>query len=204
MVTTSGSMPCVLEGEPAPGAAEAGLDLVDHEEQAALVHRSPARRRGSPRRRHDARLALDRLEQHGGDAVRVDRPASAADVAVGDVAEPLGQGQERLVLGGLARGVQSGQRAAVERAVAPIRRTWRPGPPQRRASLIAHSFASAPELAKNTCPPARRSRRRSVGRWCAATSSLSSLPKRFETWSSRPAWAAIASATDRVGVAERR
>ena len=31
---------------------------------------------------------------------------------------------------------------------------WRPGPAHRRASLIAHSLASAPELQKNTWPPA--------------------------------------------------
>jgi hypothetical protein len=32
--------------------------------------------------------------------------------------------------------------------------TWRPPSAQRRASLSAHSLASAPELAKKTWPPA--------------------------------------------------
>ena len=55
---------------------------------------------------------------------------------------------------------------------APYVRPWKPpstttmSPPARwrRASLIAHSFASAPELPKNTLPPSEASDSRSASR----------------------------------------
>ena len=55
---------------------------------------------------------------------------------------------------------------------APIVRPWKPPstttkpPPglRFRASLIAHSLASAPELQKNTLPPSERSERRRASR----------------------------------------
>ena len=61
-------------------------------------------------------LALHRLEQHGGHG-RVDGRLERVEVVPGHVPEALGQRLERLVLGGLAGGVQRGERAAVERAV---------------------------------------------------------------------------------------
>ena len=55
---------------------------------------------------------------------------------------------------------------------APIVRPWKPperttiSPPRRRlrASLIAHSMASAPEFVKNTLPPSERSDSRRASR----------------------------------------
>ena len=71
----------------------------------------------------------------------------------------------------------------------------RPGPAQRRASLMAHSLASAPELAKKIWPPARSVpppiRRSRV----TATSGPTRLPNRLETWLRVRAWVATASAT---------
>ena len=65
--------------------------------------------------RVDPALALHRLEQHGGHR-RVEGSLEGVEVDPGHVAEPLGQRLERLVLGGLAGGVQRGERAAVEGA----------------------------------------------------------------------------------------
>ena len=75
------------------------------------------------------------------------------EIAVGDVPEAVGQRLERLVLFRLAGRGQRREGAPMER---PQRRDddVAPGPPLRRASLMAHSLASAPELAKNTLPPA--------------------------------------------------
>src|SRR5581483_8117318 len=66
----------------------------------------------------------------------------------------------------------------------------RPRPPHFRASLIAHSLASAPELHMNTLPPPPRSRS-SVAATCGPTG----LPNRLETCWSVAACSATAAAT---------
>ena len=92
-----------LEGEPVPGAAEAGLHLVEHEQRVALGAQRPHRAQVVRARDHDAALALERLEQDGGHRVRVERLVERGDVVVGHVHEPLGQREERRLLLGLAR-----------------------------------------------------------------------------------------------------
>ena len=115
MVTTSGTHAEVLVAEPRAAAAEAGLDLVDHEEDAALVAEPADALEVLGRRRVHAALALHRLEQHRGHR-RVEGRLERVEVVPGDVPEALGQRLERLVLGGLAGGVERGEGAAVERA----------------------------------------------------------------------------------------
>lgn len=62
----------VLAGEPVARAAEAGLDLVGDEDHPGR-RRPPAQRRQEPRRGyHETALALDRLDQQGGDVLRAD------------------------------------------------------------------------------------------------------------------------------------
>src|SRR5215207_9872026 len=116
--------------------------------------------------------------------------------------ETLGQRLEGFVLGPLPRGVEGGERAAVEAAVGrhhhvpaadmlPALGAYSAGRlghglafarplPNRRASLRAHSLASAPELQKKTWPPAGSpspTSRSSV----RATSGPGSVPNRLDT-----------------------
>ncbi len=74
--------------------------------------------------------------------------------------------------------------------------TCRPRPPHLRASLMAHSFASAPELQKNTCPVvgsvASPETNASI---VVATSGPTVVPNRLDVWSSVVACAYSASAT---------
>ena len=71
--------------------------------------------------------------------------------------------------------------------------TWRPRPPCLRASLIAHSLASAPELVKKTWPSWPVASQQVVDRSPPAVAT--GLAKKLLTCSSSPAWWAIASAT---------
>ena len=57
----------VLEAEPLARAGEAGLHLVDHQQQAALVAQRPHVAQVLRVGRDDATLALHGLEQHGRD-----------------------------------------------------------------------------------------------------------------------------------------
>ena len=114
MVTTSGSMPEVLEAEPASGPAQAGLDLVHHE-QDVPVGAELAQPGQVVRRRHDdPGLAHDGLDQDGGHPGRVAGRLHGVEVVVGDVVEPVGHGEERRLLLGLPGGGQGGQGPAVE------------------------------------------------------------------------------------------
>ena len=121
----------------------------------ALAAQALGRREVLGDRRPHAALPLHDLEHHRGDGV-VERLVERGDVVERHVDEALGQRRERLLLARLARGGKRGQRAAVERpqrASRPCtRRAWR-RPAQRRASLMAPSFASAPEFAKKTLIP---------------------------------------------------
>ena len=205
MVTTSGSIAAVLEGEPAAGPAQAGLDLVDHQQDVAV--RAQLRAAAEVvRRRHDhAGLALDRLDQDGGHPAPDRRPRPGRrGRRRGRGRTPSGIGAKACLLGRLAGGGQGGQGPAVEGVPGRLTTAKRPGPAHRRASLRAHSLASAPELAKKTCPPARlvpppisRSR-------VAATSGPTTLPNRLETWQRVRAWVGDGLGHRRVGVAERR
>ena len=68
--------------------------------------------------------------------------------------------------------------------------TWRPRPPNFRATLNAASLASAPELQKKTWPPPPSSSSMAM-----AVSVATGLAKKFDTCSSVRACSATASAT---------
>src|SRR4029077_20134040 len=91
----------VLEPEPAAGAAEAGLDLVEDEEGFVLVAELADGGEGVGWWGLDAAFALDGFEEHGADPV-VEGGGEGVGVAVGDVAEAGGEGLEDLLLLGLA------------------------------------------------------------------------------------------------------
>ena len=103
----------MLEPEPAPGASEAGLDLVDHHQRPGLVAEFADALQVLGRRGMDAALTQDRFDQDGGDAA-VDRLAHGVEVAPRNVTEPVGHRREGLVLGGLTSGCERRQRATVE------------------------------------------------------------------------------------------
>ena len=106
----------VLEPEPAAGAAEAGLDLVEHEERFVLVAELADRGEVARWGRLDAAFTLDGFEEHGADAL-VERGGEDVGFAERDLAEPGGEGLEDLLLLGLAGRGEGGEGAAVERPV---------------------------------------------------------------------------------------
>ena len=108
--------PVVLETPPAAGAAEAGLDLVDHEQQVPLVAQPAHGLEVLGPGRPYATFALDRFEQYGRH-FRGHRLFHGLDVLPGHMPETVREGLEGLVLGGLAGGVQRGQGPPVERTV---------------------------------------------------------------------------------------
>ena len=185
----------VLEPEPPAGAPEPGLHLVDDQQRFALVAQPRARAaRYSARRGFTPPSPCTASSMTARDAV-VDRGGERVEVVERDLPEPVGQRLERLLLLRLAGRRERRERAAVERAVRARSRGSGRGPPlrwpYRRASLIAHSFASAPELAKNTRPSAAEQRverapRAGVGRRCSRGSTRAAACA---------AWSAIASAT---------
>ena len=79
-----------LEGEPVPGAAEAGLHLVEHEQGIAFRAQGTDGTEVVRARHHDPAFALQGLEQHGGHRVGVERLVQRGDVVVGHVHEPFG------------------------------------------------------------------------------------------------------------------
>ena len=68
----SGSDPRMLEAEHRAGAADAGLDLVEDQQDAALPRQGAQVAQEVAGGLEDAGLALDRL-QHDGDGARRDR-----------------------------------------------------------------------------------------------------------------------------------
>ncbi len=80
----------VLEAEELPGSPESGLHLIEHEERsvrsAELLSLSPVLRRG-----HVDALALDGLDDEGGDVAVLQRTAQGLEVAEG---YGLGAGEE--------------------------------------------------------------------------------------------------------------
>ena len=106
----------VLEGEPPAGTAEPGLHLVENEQDATLVTQAPHGGEIAGRRDHDARLALDRLEENGHNRFGISRLLESGEIAIGDAAESLWERLEGLVLFRLAGGGERRQRASMERA----------------------------------------------------------------------------------------
>ena len=136
--------------EPGAAAADARLHLVVDEQRAVAVAELAREREALGVDRPDAALALDRLDEHGA-GVRADRGRERGEVVARHVLEAGGHGLERLALRGRPAGCERRERAAVERALdaddAVLGRAAARAP-VRRASLIAASTASAPELQK--------------------------------------------------------
>ena len=106
----------VLEPEPAAGAPEPGLHLVDDEQRLALVAEPADRLEVAGRRGLHAAFALDRLEQDRADPL-VHRRGQRVEIGELDLAEARRQRLERLLLLGLAGRRERAERAAVERVV---------------------------------------------------------------------------------------
>ena len=106
-----------LVREPVPGAADAGLHLVEHQQRAGGGADLPGRGQVAGRRDDHAVLALDRLEDDHGGLARSRPPASAAGVAVRHVGDLARQRPERVRLGRLAGQRQRAHGAAVEAAL---------------------------------------------------------------------------------------
>ena len=138
----------VLEAEPLAGAAEAGLDLVDHEQDAPLVAQALDALEVLGGGRVDAALALHGFEQDGGDRwrrapapARRGRPTArgGSPRAAAGTPPTSAAGRWRAGWPGCGRGSWRRRDTTV----------CRPRPPNLRASLMAASLASAPELQKN-------------------------------------------------------
>ena len=107
-----------LAGEHGAGAAHAGLHLVQHQQRAALVAQRAQPGQVGVVRRAYAALALDRLDQHGGDVrMRVEGAAHGREVVEGNLREALGVGCEAVAHPRPGGGAQGEQGAAVEGAV---------------------------------------------------------------------------------------
>ena len=140
-----------LVREPLAGPADAALDLVEHQQRAGLVARRAGRLQVAGRRRHDAALAQARLQEDRG-AVRRRPPRSARRC------RRRGRTERQPRTARTAPGCEflpvrparpwSGRGSCARRRRSPAA----PAPARRRTSLIAASFASVPELAKNTRP----------------------------------------------------
>ncbi len=104
-----------LIGKQLAGAAHAGLHLVEGEQQAVLVAELAQRPEEGRRRRADAALALDRLDQDAG-GVRADRLLHRFDVAMRHLVEAVHRRAEAFEIFGRAGGGERRQRAAMEGA----------------------------------------------------------------------------------------
>jgi hypothetical protein len=106
----------VLVREELAGAAEAGLDLVDHEQHPVLVGELAQPAEVAVRRHHDPGLALDRLDQDGRD-VGVHGGRHRIGVAVGQEFEAGCERPEARAVVGLGGEADDGRGAAVEVAL---------------------------------------------------------------------------------------
>src|SRR5512146_504795 len=103
----------VLEGEPRAGASEAGLDLVDDEEDVVLVAERAHAREPAFGRDDDPAFALDRLDQHGG-GLRRDRRFDRGEIAEGHGTEAWRERAEAVAVLGFRGEADDRGRAAVE------------------------------------------------------------------------------------------
>ena len=103
----------MLVGEPAPGPAEPGLDLVEDQEHAARVAQAPELAQISVRRHDDAGLALDRLDQHRA-GILGDRGRDRGGVAERHRPEAAGERPEPVAVGGVGGKADDRGGAAVE------------------------------------------------------------------------------------------
>ena len=101
-------------GVEAAGAAVAGLDLIHHEEDIAFLQEGfqiPGKGRGE---RDDAALALDALDEYGGDGAVPAQRRQGGEIAGGEMGEARGEGLEELMVVGLSGGCQSREGTAME------------------------------------------------------------------------------------------
>src|SRR6185369_5225558 len=103
----------VLEGEPAAGAAQPRLHLVDDQQHVVAVAPFAQLREEALRRYDHAGLALDRLDQHGA-GIGIGSRAHAGHVAEVEVHEARRERPEAGAVFGLARKADDGAGAAVE------------------------------------------------------------------------------------------
>src|SRR5690606_15103150 len=103
----------VLVVEQPSGAAETGLNLVEHQQHAVLAAERAGRAEIARRRNDDARLGLDRLDEER-DRARSDRALERRGVAVVDRHETRRERTEILAVLRLAREADDRRRAPVE------------------------------------------------------------------------------------------
>ena len=103
-------------GEELAGAADAGLDLVEDQEQAVLVAEAAQFAQEGVRHRADAALALDRLD-HERRRLGADDGLQGLDILERHLVEAFDLRAEALEILGLAAGCDGRQRPAVEGAL---------------------------------------------------------------------------------------
>ena len=112
----SGVTPACSIAQKAAGAADAGLHLVQHQQQAMLV---AERAQADEKRARDdahAAFALNGLDQYAG-GVRADQRAHRVEIAEGRLIEAVDRRAEAVEIFGIAAGGDGRQRAAVEGAL---------------------------------------------------------------------------------------
>src|SRR5947207_10969158 len=106
----------VLKGKPGAGAAKTGLHLVENEQHAVRIADSPQSSKPSLRWYDDARLALDRFDQHGG-GLRRDCALERGEIAERHHAEAGCERSKTIAILGLGRKRDNGRGTAVEIAL---------------------------------------------------------------------------------------
>ena len=101
--------------EPGPRAAQAGLDLVEHQQPALAVAELAQSAQVAGTGDTDAAFALYGLDQHGDDTwYFLGRTAHCIDVVIGHAHKARHLRLEALLLGRVARGGECRQRAAMK------------------------------------------------------------------------------------------
>ena len=139
-------------GEPAAGAAHAGLHLVEDQQQLVLVAQLAQAFEVAGRRQVDAAFALDRLDQDRARSRRRSASPSRVEVAERGVVEARQHRLDARVILRLAGRGQRSHRPAVEAVEHGDDLVAASAVPLSRASLIAASFASVPLLQKKHWP----------------------------------------------------
>ena len=106
----------VLKAEPFSRSTEPGLDLIDHEQDAALITKPTEISKITRRSRVDATLPLHRFQHYRGNR-RIDHALKVGHISPRRMPKPLGQWLKSLVLRRLPGHMQSRQRPTVKRTV---------------------------------------------------------------------------------------
>ena len=167
-VTTSGAYAVEeLVGEPGAGAADAGLHLVEPEQRAVLVGDALGGGEVAGARDDDAGLALDRLEDDGGDRV-VDGGLERGHVVVRHEGDVAGQRLEGVAVGRLRGEREGAHRPAVEGALGGDEPGAAGATGQLEGGLVGLGAGVAEEDPASSVQPSRprsRSARRPGARW---------------------------------------